>query len=448
MSTGAVRRIVVRSCLIVSLLSSALTLGSQSARSASSGPVTLTVAGCWTDAVQGPAFKRIVEAYNKVQSQIRIVGTWNNSFSKVLTQQLGGNPPDVYFDCSSGEVGTWAKNHYIKPLEPYIAQTHWNPNVLTPSARAYVTYQGQVWAMPFLEDTFMLLYNKALFRKAGLDPNNPPKTWEEMRADADKLTIVGSDGHITQAGMLPTYAGNDFVGTWLPVYITGFGGKLIDASGTHITANCAQCVAALQWELGYYQKWGADKIDRFQSRYTGGQQYSGPGNAFFSGKTAMLIEGEYYVKQEKVYKANLDYGVAPLPYPAGHPELLGTGMAGGNPGMILAGSKHPDQAFQFLEWIETLQPTIAFANAINNVPQLRAAVTSTDLDPDQNFRTFVRWAQGSKIAVFPVISVQNEFATEMIQIEDKVLHGKMDAKAGLDQLTKDIQARLSGNAIP
>lgn len=447
MVTGLLRRSAVRAPLLAALVSSTLLSGAHLARSASS-PVTLTVAGCWTDAVQGPAFKRVVEMYNKVQNKVRVVGTWNNSYSKVLTEQLGGNPPDVYFDCSTGEVGTWAKNQYIKPLQPYIDKAHWNTNLLTPSARSFVTYQGQIWAMPFLEDTFMLLYNKALFKKAGLDPNKPPTTWQEMRADADKMTIVGSDGRLTQAGMLPTYAGNDFVGSWLPVYITAFGGSLADASGTHITANCTQCVAALQWERDYYDKWGADRIDRFQSRYTGGQQYSGPGNAFFSGHVAMLVEGEYYVKQEEVYKAHLDYGVAPLPYPAGHPELLGSGMAGGNPGMIMAGSKHPDEAFQFLEWIETLQPTIAFANAINNVPQLRAAVDSPQLDPNPKFRTFVRWAQGSKIAVFPVISVQNQLATELAQIEDKVLHDKMSAKAGLDQLTKDIQSQISGNSVP
>ena len=96
-----------------------------------------------------------------------------------------------------------------------------------------MTYQGKIWAMPFLEDTFMLLYNKTLFKQAGLDPNKPPATWEEMRADADKLTKVDRSGKIIQtrhaADLRPAA---DFVGTWLPVYMTAFGGKLVDASGT------------------------------------------------------------------------------------------------------------------------------------------------------------------------------------------------------------------------
>ena len=299
MGTRAFSRRVLRAPLVAALVSSTLLGSAHLARSANS-MVTLTVAGCWTDAIQGPAFKKVVEIYNPIQNKVHINGTWNNSFSKVLTQELAGAPPDVYFDCSTGEVGTWAKNHYIKPLQPYIQSTKWDPNVLTPSARAFVTYQGQIWAMPFLEDTFMLLYNKTLFTQAGIA--SPPTTWEEMRADGDKMTKADGNGRITQTGMFPTYAASDFVGSWLPVYMVGFGGKLIDAAGTHLTTNCTQCIAALQWEKDFYDKWGAARLDRFKSAYNA--TYSGPGNAFFSGHTAMLIEGEYYVKQIQNYTHN------------------------------------------------------------------------------------------------------------------------------------------------
>ena len=432
-------------CLTSLVGSSGLASAVHSVRSANE-PVTLTVAGCWTDAYQGPAFKKVVELYNRVQSKVHINGTWNNSFSKVLTEQLGGAPPDVYFDCSTGEVGTWAKNGYIRPLQPYIEGTHWGPNTLTPSARAFVTYQGRIWAMPFLEDTFMLLYNRTLFKLAGLDPDRPPNTWEQLRADADRLTRVDAAGKITQMGILPTFGGSDFVGTWLPVYMAAFGGRLIDASGKTLSTNCAACLAALQWERDLYDRWGPSRIDRFQSQFQ--SIYSGNGNAFFSGKTAMLIEGEYYVKQAQQYAPKLDYALAPIPYPAGHPEIANSGMAGGNPGMIMAGSKHPDEAWQFLRWVETLAPTVAFANAIDNVPQLRAAVDAPALDPNARFRTFVRYAQGPRIAVFPVIPISNELATGMTQMESLVLHDKISPKEGLRKLNADMQAKLGGNAVP
>lgn len=444
MAVKKFRRGLVSVPLFITLVSSSVIAYSQPARSA--GMITLNIAGCWTDSGQGGSFQRVVNMYNKVQNKVHVVPTYNNGVAKILTQELGGSPPDVYFDCSTAEVGSWAKNGYILPLQPYIDKSHFDVGTITDSARRYITYQGQSWAMPFLEDTFMLLYNRTLFKQGGLDPSKPPATFEQMRTYADKLTKVDSSGKITQLGMLPTWAGSDFVGTWLPVYITAFGGKLIDSSGKQVTANCPQCVQALQWERSYYDKWGASRIDRFSSQFA--SLASAAGNAFFSGKTAMVIEGEWNPKFAAEYAPKVDWAVAPLPYPAGHPELLGSGMAGGNPGMIMKGSKHPDEAWNFLRWIETLPPTMAFANAINNVPQLKAALSSPQLDSNPKYRQFVHYAFGPKVVVFPVTPVSSEFANELTQIEDLVVHGKMTPKAGLDKVTKDIQAKLGGNSVP
>jgi hypothetical protein len=52
------------------------------------------------------------------------------------------------------------------------------------------------------------------------------------------------------------------------------------------------------------------------------------------------------------------------------------------------------------------------------------------------------------VVVFPVTPVSSEFANELTQIEDLVVHGKMTPKAGLDKVTKDIQAKLGGNSVP
>lgn len=438
-------RNAVRIPLLAALVSSSLLAGSQHTRAANSR-IILQVAGGWTDKAQGTAFQNVVQMYNKVQDKVQVVATYNAGVSKILTQELGGSPPDVYFNVSTAQVGTWAKNGYILPLQPFIQKTHFDPSIITDSARRYVTFQNQIWAMPFLEDTFMLLYNRTLFKQAGLDPNKPPATWEEMRADADKLTKVDSSGKISQLGMLPTWAGSDFVGTWLPVYMTAFGGTLVDSTGTKITANCAQCVQALQWERDFYDKWGPTRIDRFNSQFAA--LASSAGNAFFSGKTAMVVEGEWNPKFAEEYAPKVDWGVAPLPYPAGHPELLGSGMAGGNPGTIMKGTKHPDEAWAFLRWVETVSPTVAFANAINNVPQLKAALQSPQLDPNPKYRQFVKYAFGPKVVVFPVNAVSSDYANEMVQIEDLVIHDKMSPKAGLDKLTSDIQAKLGGNSVP
>jgi multiple sugar transport system substrate-binding protein len=61
-------------------------------------------------------------------------------------------------------------------------------------------YQGQVYAAPVVANPRVLAYSKSAFEKAGLDPNKPPQTLAELRADAKKLTIRDASGNITQTG--------------------------------------------------------------------------------------------------------------------------------------------------------------------------------------------------------------------------------------------------------
>mgnify|MGYP000253114749 CR=1 FL=1 len=63
-----------------------------------------------------------------------------------------------------------------------------------------VPTDGKLLSMPFNSSTPVLYWNKDLFEAAGLDPNKPPATMEEMVEYADKLTKVSADGKIEQIG--------------------------------------------------------------------------------------------------------------------------------------------------------------------------------------------------------------------------------------------------------
>jgi multiple sugar transport system substrate-binding protein len=400
-------------------------------------PISLTIAGCWTNKDQDAAFTKVATGFNKVQSAIKVKVIEIGDAAKVLTQVSAGNPPDVYFDCSVSDLGQWAANGYVLDLDPYIKAHHFDVNKLTPGARALGVYNGHTYALPLLEDMFMLLYNKKLFRQAGLDPNKPPTTAEQLLAYSDKLTKRDASGRLTQLGFNPTFQAGAFIGTWLPVFMRTFGGSLVDAKG-NITANCAACVAALTWETKFYTHYGASNVDRLLS------SAGSTADLFESGKIAMEINGEwtpFFVEREA--PKGFDYAVAPLPHPASRPDLANYGMAGGNPGTIMKGTKNPDAAFTFLAYMQTVGPTVAYANAILNVPQLKAAINSPALNPNPIYRAFVRYAQGPGIGSFPVTPVSSNLANSLTTVEQLVLHGKMTPKQGLDKVTHDLQAQLN-----
>jgi multiple sugar transport system substrate-binding protein len=406
---------------------------------AASAPIQITVGGCWADPIQGGAFIRIAEGFNKVQSAIHVKAIRGVNQTRVLAGVSAGNPIDVYYDCTTSDLPQWAASGYALNLDPYIKQEHFNLKSVIPSALAFSTYNGSTYSLPLLEDTFMLIYNKKMFADAGI--TSPPTTIEQMTADAKKLTKKDANGHLTQLGWAPTLYGGDYIGTWLSVYQTMFGGKLVDSSGKKITANCPECVAALQWETDFIKWVGPTEMDRFTSD-ANSKEYSAA-NLVFNNKLAMVINGEYWTGMIKAYAAKgFQWGNAPLPYPAKRPDLAGTGVAGGNPGTLMKGSKHPLEAFKFMEYMESVGPTVDFANAIHNVPQLFAALKSPKLDPEPHYRAFVKYAQGPKVTAFPVIPVSADFADALGRYEALVVHGKMSAQDGLNKVTTDTQQKL------
>src|SRR5258708_28726384 len=63
----------------------------------------------------------------------------------------------------------------------------------SPGHITVATFKDRLYGVPLYADVSALFYNKDLFAKAGLDPNKPPTSLGELRADADKITALGGD---------------------------------------------------------------------------------------------------------------------------------------------------------------------------------------------------------------------------------------------------------------
>jgi sn-glycerol 3-phosphate transport system substrate-binding protein len=70
-----------------------------------------------------------------------------------------------------------------------------------PALMANSKAKGKIWGIPFQRSTIVLYHNKDAFKEAGLDPNKPPATWDEMVATAQKLTKKDASGNVTRWGM-------------------------------------------------------------------------------------------------------------------------------------------------------------------------------------------------------------------------------------------------------
>ncbi|MGP6156441.1 MAG: sn-glycerol-3-phosphate ABC transporter substrate-binding protein UgpB [Vulcanimicrobiaceae bacterium] len=148
----------------------------------------------------GVRVDEIAAKFNASQSDYKVVpiykGNYEQSLAAGIAASRAGDAPAIL---QVYEVGTATMMHAgaaIKPVYQVFADAGVPLDVkeFVPAIASYYSEgkEGHLMSMPFNSSTPVLYYNKDSFRKAGLDPNKPPRTWAEVAADAAKLKASGS----------------------------------------------------------------------------------------------------------------------------------------------------------------------------------------------------------------------------------------------------------------
>lgn len=153
------------------------------------GPVTIefwhAMGGARIDLIQGIVDDFMMQNPN-ITVDVQYTGSYNDTLNKTKAAAKAGNAPHVFH---SYDVGTLqlAYSGIVTPIEEI---AHWDPidwDAFFNPVRSYYTISGRHYSMPFNSSTPLLYYNKSLFEKAGLDPDAPPDTFEEVIEVSRKL---------------------------------------------------------------------------------------------------------------------------------------------------------------------------------------------------------------------------------------------------------------------
>ena len=146
----------------------------------------------------GDEINSIVNRFNASQSDYKVVASYKGDYQTSMTAAIAAyrahKAPDIVQVFEVGTATMMAAGKAIKPVYEVMAQAHEKFNVksyLPAVASYYSDTHGRLVSMPFNSSTPVFFYNKDMFKKAGLDPNKPPKTWDEVQADAEKLKDAG-----------------------------------------------------------------------------------------------------------------------------------------------------------------------------------------------------------------------------------------------------------------
>jgi multiple sugar transport system substrate-binding protein len=147
----------------------------------------------WVRSGIGASFTKLVEAYNASHpDKVQLTEVpFSELVQKYATAIAGGQAPDalsldlIYNPAFAAAGQLEDLTDWAKAL-PYFA-------ALSPSHVKLGTYEDKIYGMPLSVETSVFAWNKDLYKKAGLDPDKAPTTWDEITANAEKIRALGDD---------------------------------------------------------------------------------------------------------------------------------------------------------------------------------------------------------------------------------------------------------------
>ncbi len=200
--------------------------------------------------------------------------------------------------------------------------------------------KGKVYALPYEIDLSIINWNKGMFSNAGLDPESPPETWDDLIKDSVALTKDNNgDGNPDQWGFAEVGNNAGSYMFWFMPVVWGNNGRMFDDEG-NVVFNSKETKEALQLWYDLIYKYKSVPISSVQ--WSAGDRY----NAFIANKLGIFLSGNFYIKTIMKDAPDLKFGVALIP----HGKGKGATFGGGNLIGITAQCKNPKAAWEFVKF--------------------------------------------------------------------------------------------------
>jgi sn-glycerol 3-phosphate transport system substrate-binding protein len=358
-------------------------------KNAKSKPVEITFWHSMQRATE-ETLQRLTDRFNSSQNDVRVTlvnqTTYIDTFNKFRAGLSSGDLPDLV-QIEDTRLQQMIDLHAALPAQACVDADKYDLSDHLERVVQYYSVKGKLWPMPFNVSNPVLYYNKKAFRNAGLDPEQPPKTLDEVKATSKKLKDSGA---VAQAGFglkLDAWHLEQFSAIAGKTYVNNGNGRKSRASA--VTFNNATGKEIFTF-LNDMVKQGLAKTNPAEG--TGAiDNLLGIGNGNFGmtidttgalGTIAQVLGGGMF--------PNVELGVAPIPGPTGKGGVLVGGAA-----LYISKKSSPEKqaaAWQFAKFLNEPDIQAEWSVGTGYIPIRKSAV---NLGPIQQ-----RWAEvpGFKVA--------------------------------------------------
>lgn len=419
-----------RSTLLISLTIAAAT--------ALASPASAQIEIQWWHALTGAnnaVVVRLADEFNQSQKEYKVVPSYKGGYADTMNAGIAafraGNAPHILQVFEVGTATMMAAKGAIKPVHVLMKEAgeKFDPNAYLPTITGYYsTLKGEMLSFPFNSSSTVMWYNKDAFKKAGLDPNAPPKTWPEVFAAAKKLKAAGYDT-CGFSNAWATWVNVEQFSAWhnLPIGTKGNG---MDGFDTVLTFNNPTLLRHLE-HLVELQK---DKTYDYSGRTNAGE------GRFTSGECPIFLTSSAFFGNVAA-NAKFEWGNAPMPY---YPDIAGApqnSIIGGASLWVMGGKKADEYkgVAKFFTFLSQTDKQIELHQKSGYLPITKAAYEQTKASGFYKERPHLET---------PLLELTNKAPTEnsrglrfgnMVQLRDMwceeieaALAGKKSAKQALE----------------
>ncbi len=285
---------------------------------------------------RGKVWAKMVAQFNKAHPGIQVTATYQGGYTvtlqKITTAIAADATPDASEIPNRYGIPQFAESGKLIALNQFMSKAEIEDGFI--GARMRGTYKGKLYAIPNAVSTPLLYYNANMFKEVGLDPDKPPRTWDELVAYAKKLTRdLDGDGKIDKWGLGTHTTLNYF----LYAFILQNGGKLLDEDGNPLFNTPEAAGACRFW---------SDLVHKHKVMPP--LTHKATNKLFIAGTTAMMYQSTGFIKKVgKSIKNRFEVRVAFLP----KNKQYAVGLGGTSIGIFKSNPKREAAAWKFVKWV-------------------------------------------------------------------------------------------------
>lgn len=340
---------------------------------AASQPVKLTFWNNW-DNVNMEVMNKLVDQFNQAHPDIQVENVfqpYGDMMTLLQTSIAAKTTPDVaavdliFLPQLVATGGVQALDEYVS------GDANIDVNDIYPMLAAYDMIGGQRYALPVSTNNMQLIWNKDLFTKAGLDPETPPKTWDEMKSMAEQCQdpangVVGFEYYTQPVGEGITWQ--------FQVWLWAAGGEFLNADNSAAAFNTPAGLKALSYVSDMLQ---------------GNGSTPGPWGLFGEQKACMQLDGSWLFGYRK--DAPFQWGIAQVPAPQGGTTASNVG---GEHILMFNDSPNKAQAWEFISYLTSPEVQMQWDQETGFLPVRKSVAENA---------TYLNWVNSTEPRLMPFV---------------------------------------------